>query len=70
MIRDITIGQYYPGDTPVHRVDPRLKIVLTLIFIVMLFVTRDFLGYAIAMAALGGAIAASRVPLSFILRGL
>jgi energy-coupling factor transport system permease protein len=36
----------------------------------MLFVTRDFLGYAIAMAALGGAIAASRVPLSFILRGL
>ena len=70
MIRDITIGQYYPGDTWVHRLDPRLKIVSTLVFIVMLFVVRDFLGYVVAIAALGGVIAVSRVPLRFILRGL
>jgi energy-coupling factor transport system permease protein len=47
-----------------------LKIVVTLIFIVVLFLVRDFLGYAIAVAALGGVIAISRVPLGFILRGL
>jgi energy-coupling factor transport system permease protein len=70
VIRDITIGQYYPGDTAVHRLDPRLKITVTLVFIVTLFVVRDFLGYAVAIAALGGVISASRVPLRFILRGL
>ncbi|MDR1246746.1 MAG: energy-coupling factor transporter transmembrane protein EcfT [Clostridiales Family XIII bacterium] len=70
MIRDITIGQYYPGETWVHRLDPRLKITVTLIFIVALFFVRDFLGYVIAIAALGGVIAISRVPLGFILRGL
>jgi energy-coupling factor transport system permease protein len=70
VIRDITIGQYYPGDTPVHRLDPRLKITVTLVFIVTLFIVRDFLGYAVAIAALGGVIAVSRVPLHFILRGL
>jgi energy-coupling factor transport system permease protein len=70
LIRDITIGQYYPGETWVHRLDPRLKIVVTLVFIVALFLVRDFIGYAIAVAALGGVIAVSRVPLGFILRGL
>jgi energy-coupling factor transport system permease protein len=54
----------------VHRLDPRLKITVTLIFIVALFFVRDFLGYVIAIAALGGVIAISRVPLGFILRGL
>ncbi|MDR2770479.1 MAG: energy-coupling factor transporter transmembrane protein EcfT [Clostridiales Family XIII bacterium] len=70
MIRDITIGQYYPGDTWVHRLDPRLKIAVTLVFIVTLFLVRDFLGYVVAIAALGGVIGISRVPLAFILRGL
>jgi energy-coupling factor transport system permease protein len=50
--------------------DPRLKIVITLVFIIMLFIVRDFLGYAVAIAALGVVVAASRVPLGFILRGL
>jgi energy-coupling factor transport system permease protein len=70
MIRDITIGQYYPGETWIHQLDPRLKIVVTLVFIVMLFFVRDFLGYAVAIAALGVVIAISRVPLGYILRGL
>ena len=38
MIRDITIGQYYPAQSPIHRLDPRVKIVCTLIFLVSLFV--------------------------------
>lgn len=37
MLRDITIGQYFPGNSVVHRIDPRFKIVMTLLFIVMLF---------------------------------
>jgi energy-coupling factor transport system permease protein len=70
MIRDITIGQYYPADSWVHKLDPRLKIIITLVFIVSLFLIRDFFGYAVALIALGGTIALSRVPLRFILRGL
>ncbi|MDR1572019.1 MAG: energy-coupling factor transporter transmembrane protein EcfT [Clostridiales Family XIII bacterium] len=70
MIRDITIGQYYPGDSWVHRLDPRLKIVAALVFIVTLFVIRDFIGYAMAALALAVTIAISRVPLGFMLRGL
>ena len=46
MIRDITIGQYYPVQSPIHRLDPRVKIVCTLIFLVSLFVQNSVLGYA------------------------
>ncbi|MDR0570631.1 MAG: energy-coupling factor transporter transmembrane protein EcfT [Clostridiales Family XIII bacterium] len=70
MIRDITIGQFYPGESGVHRLDPRLKLILTIAFIVSLFVVRDFLGYGVVVLALGAVVAASRVPLGFILRGL
>ena len=48
MIRDITIGQYYPAQSPIHRLDPRVKIVCTLIFLVSLFVQNSVLGYALA----------------------
>lgn len=70
MIRDITLGQYYPGSSWIHRLDPRVKIVATLLFIVALFVVQDFLGFAIAAAGLAAVIIISKVPLSFILRGL
>ena len=48
MIRDITIGQYYPADSVIHRLDPRVKIVCTLLFLISLFVQNSLLGYAIA----------------------
>lgn len=70
MIRDITLGQYYPGESWVHRLDPRVKIIVTLAYIVALFVVKDFWGFLIAVAALGIVIAVSRVPLKFILKGL
>ena len=70
MIRDITLGQYYPGESWIHRLDPRLKIVATLLYIVALFVVRDFLGFAIAWAALETVIIISKVPRRYILRGL
>ena len=52
MIRDITIGQYYPAQSPIHRLDPRVKIVCTLIFLVSLFVQNSVLGYALAFVFL------------------
>ena len=70
MIRDITLGQYYPGNSWVHRLDPRIKIIATLLYIVALFVVQDFWGFAIAFIALAAIIAISRVPLKFILKGL
>ncbi len=70
MIRDITLGQYYPGNSYIHRLDPRVKIMATLLYIVALFVVDDFIGFAIAFAGLAAAIAISKVPLRFILRGL
>ena len=69
-IRDITLGQYYPGSSWIHRLDPRIKIVATLLFIVALFVVDDFIGFAIAAAGLASVIIISKVPLSFIVRGL
>ena len=70
MIRDITLGQYFPGDSPIHRLDPRVKIIATLMFIIELFIVDNFIGFAVAAVCLGIVIAASKVPLSFILRGL
>ena len=70
MIRDITIGQYYPAKSVIHRLDPRAKIVCTLLFLVSLFVQNSLLGYVIATAFLGTVIYLSKVPLKFIVKGL
>ena len=70
MIRDITLGQYFPGGSVIHRLDARVKILSTLIFIVCLFVVRHFVGFAVCTAAIGAVIMLSKVPLAFILRGL
>lgn len=70
MIRDITLGQYYPGETAVHRLDARTKIIATLVYIVALFVINNFWGFLIAGITLFAVIAVSRVPLKFIFRGL
>ena len=70
MIRDITIGQYYPAESPVHRLDPRVKIVCTLLFLVSLFIQNSLIGYVIATIFLGCVIHLSRVPLKYIVKGL
>ncbi len=70
MIRDITLGQYYQTESWVHRLDPRLKIIVTLLYIVLLFMVDDLIGFAIAYAGLEAVIIASRVPRRFILKGL
>ncbi len=70
MLRDITLGQYYPAESVIHRLDPRVKLFGTLVFLVSLFITDNFIGYALALAFLATAIIVSKVPLSFIMRGL
>ena len=70
MIRDITLGQYYPGESLIHRLDARVKIIATLMFIVELFIVDNFIGFLIAGAALGVVILLSKVPFSYIVRGL
>lgn len=70
MIRDITIGQYYPAESPIHRLDPRVKIVCTLLFLVSLFIQNSLLGYVAATIFLGCVIRLSRVPVKYIVKGL
>lgn len=70
MIRDITLGQYYPGDSWIHKLDPRTKIISVFVFIISLFIVNDFWGFLIATLVLGVTIGISKVPLKFILRGL
>ena len=70
MIRDITIGQYYPAESRIHRLDPRVKIVCTLFFRVSLLIQNSLLGYVIATVFLGAVIRLSKVPLKYIVKGL
>ncbi|SHO48583.1 energy-coupling factor transporter transmembrane component T family protein [Anaerocolumna xylanovorans] len=70
MIRDITIGQYYPADSLIHKLDPRVKLVGTIVYIIALFVIDSYIGYLLAALALLAVIRLSKVPVKFILRGL
>ena len=70
MIRDITIGQYYPGYSVVHKLDTRLKLILVIAFMVSVFLVSDFVGYAAVLVFLAIITTISKVPLRFILRGL
>ena len=70
MIRDITIGQYYKADSLIHRLDPRVKVVGTLVYIISLFLFRQFTGFLVSVLFFGLVVSLSRVPLRFILRGL
>ena len=70
MLKDITLGQYFPGDTVVHRLDPRTKILLVLVYIVALFIAESFISYALMILVLGTVIGVSRIRLSTVFRGI
>ena len=70
MLKDITLGQYYPGDTLVHRLDPRTKLILTLIYIAALFTAVVYAGYALVFLFLAVSILISRIHIRNILSGL
>lgn len=70
MLNDITLGQYFPGSSLIHRLDPRVKLSLTLIYIVALFLCKGPISYLIMAALLIAAIAVSKIPFRTILRSL
>ena len=70
MIRDITIGQYYPAKSVIHKLDPRTKLFGTLVFIISVFLFHSIAGYAVATVFLAGMILISTVPVKFIFKGL
>ncbi len=70
MLTDITIGQFFPGDSLLHRLDPRVKIVLTIAFVAAVFVPRNWFGLAAAVAFLLVCIALSKLPASLIIKSI
>ena len=70
MLNNITIGQYFPVDSPVHRLDPRIKLILTIGFIVSVFLARSFSGYILLFAFIFLVSRLSRVPFRMLLKGL
>lgn len=64
------MGQYYPGQSVIHRMDPRVKIIATFIYIVSLFVVNNLIGYLLAAVFLISCIALSKVPIKFMVKGM
>ncbi len=70
MIRDITIGQYYPTDSLIHRLDPRVKLISTFVYIISLFLFDTIYGYLLVALFLITVIKISKVPFGYIIKGL
>lgn len=70
MITDITLGQYFPGTSPIHRLDPRVKIILTILYITVIFLAKNVWSFAFLLAVTAVMILISRIPLRLILKGL
>jgi energy-coupling factor transport system permease protein len=70
MIRDITIGQYFPGETVIHKLDPRVKILATFAFIISLFFINKFYPYLLVFAFIAIVIKLSDIPFNYLLKGI
>ena len=70
MLRDITLGQYYQTESVIHRLDPRVKLIGTICYIISLFLVNNIWGYLIAALFLGIMIRLSKVPFKFIVKGM
>ena len=70
MLKDITLGQYFPGKSPIHRLDPRTKILCVIIYIVAVFFVDTYVGYGVVALFTGLCIAVSRIPFRFVVRGV
>ena len=70
MIRDITLGKYYNADSPVHRLDPRTKLIITFAYLISLFIYKSPAVYICAFIFLLSATLVSKVPFKYILKGL
>ncbi len=69
-VRDITLGQYYPGDSPIHKLDARTKIICALIYLVSLFLVKSFTAFVLCIIFLAAVIIISKIPFKYISKGL
>ncbi len=70
MIKDITLGQYFPGNSPIHRMDPRAKLLLTIAYIVAVFMVPNLIGYVLALLFLFMVVRISGLHFSYVLKGI
>ena len=70
MLKDITLGQYYQTESVIHRLDPRVKLVGTMVYIISLFLINQIWGYLVAVIFLAAVIKLSHVPFKFMVRGM
>ncbi len=70
MLSDISIGQFFPGNSLIHRMDPRVKLVLTFAYILSIFIPDNWIGLAAAILLLGVCIGLSHIPVKLFLKGL
>ena len=70
MLKDITLGQYFPGNSVIHRLDPRTKLIMLVIYIVALFLAQSWVSYAVMFIFLAVVIKISTIPLKSIIRGM
>lgn len=70
MLKDITIGQYYPCDSIIHRLDPRVKIIGTFAFMASLFIIDSFVPYALIIFFLSSVVMMSKIPAGYVIKGL
>ena len=70
MLKDITLGQYFPGTSIIHKLDARIKLILTILYIVMVFTAKTPAGYLLVFALLLFVIFSSRISLKLIVRSL
>ncbi len=70
MLKDITLGQYFPGNSPIHRLDPRTKLIMLVVYIVSLFTAQNWISYGLNLLFLVMVIAVSTIPVKSIVRGM
>lgn len=70
MLKDITLGQYFPGNSPIHRLDPRAKLIIVFVYIVALFIASSWISYGVMLAFLITVIRISTIPPKAIVRGM
>lgn len=70
MLKDVTLGRYYPTESPLHKLDPRTKLFGLLVYIVLVFLASDITGLVLCLASLVLLMVLSNVPFKYVLRGL
>ena len=68
MIKDIIFGQYYDSKSPIHKMDPRMKVILTVFYIVLLFCVQNFWGFLVTGILMAAIVLISKIPLKIVIK--